>query len=90
MMYQNRLEKVLPSLLGASLALMVPGGIVYGICLGTAEELSLLQKFLNLALFLELVPLWLALSYITAARDYRAILIAFLTGSSRRWRQDRF
>ena len=80
MMYQNQLGKVLPSFLGASLALMIPGGILYGFLIATARELTLLQKVLNWTLFTELIPIWLLMSYITAAKDYKAILLAFLAG----------
>ena len=80
MMYQNNLGRVLPSLLGASLVLMIPGGVLYGFIVSTAEELTLFQKILNWTLFMELIPVWLLMSYITAAKDYRAILTAFLLG----------
>ena len=80
MMYQNRLERVFPSLVGASLVLMIPGGLLYGYVVSTAAELSLLQKLLNWVLFMELIPVWLLMSYITAAKDYRAILTIFVLG----------
>ncbi len=80
MMYQNQMEKVLPSLIGAALTLMIPGGILYGFAVSTAAELTLFQKILNWLLFTELIPVWLLMSYITAAKDYRAILIRFLAG----------
>ncbi len=74
------MEKVLPSLIGAALTLMIPGGILYGFAVSTAAELTLFQKILNWLLFTELIPVWLLMSYITAAKDYRAILIRFLAG----------
>ena len=80
MMYQNQLGKVLPSLIGASLVLMIPGGILYGLLVSTARELDLLQKVLNWMLFMELIPVWLLMSYITAAKDYKAIVLTFLAG----------
>ena len=80
MMYQNRMDRVLPSLIGASLTLMIPGGILYGFAVSTAAELTLFQKILNWLLFTELIPVWLLMSYITAAKDYRAILVRFLAG----------
>ena len=80
MMYQNQMGKILPSLIGASLVLMIPGGILYALMLSTVAELTLLQKLLNWLLFEELLPVWLMMSYITAAKDYRAILVSFLTG----------
>ena len=80
MMYQNQLGRVLPSLIGAALVLMVPGGILYGFMVASARELTLIQKALNWLLFMELIPVWLLMSYITAAKDYRAILLTFLAG----------
>ena len=79
MMYQNRLDRVLPSLIGASLVLMIPGGILYGLMVSTAD-LTFAQKLFNWMLFMELIPVWLLMSYITAARDYRSILLAFFCG----------
>ncbi|MBQ8136704.1 MAG: exopolysaccharide Pel transporter PelG, partial [Clostridia bacterium] len=35
---------------------------------------------LNWLLFMELIPVWLLMSYITAAKDYKAILLTFLAG----------
>ncbi len=80
MMYQNQLGRVLPSLTGSALTLMVPGGAVYALLIMTAVELSPLQKLLNWILFMELIPVWLLMSYITAAKDYKAILLTFLAG----------
>lgn len=80
MVYQDKPDKVMPSLIGASVVLMVPGGIAYALLLTTATEMSLLHKVLNWALFMELIPTWLQMSYITAAKDYRAILRVFAFG----------
>ena len=80
MLYQNQLGRVLPSLIGAALVLMVPGGILYGFVIASAQELTLIQKALNWLLFMELIPVWLLMSYITAAKDYKAILLTFLAG----------
>ncbi len=80
MVYQDHTEKVIPSFVGASLALMLPGGLLYAGIIATAAELSFLQKFLNWLLFMELIPVWLLMAYITAAKDYRSILLTFLYG----------
>lgn len=79
-LYQEQMDKVIPSLIGSSLLLMVPGGIVFGLILSTAQELTLLQKALAWVLFMQLIPVWLEMSYITAAKDYRAILKVFALG----------
>lgn len=80
LIYQEKPQKVMPSLLGGALVLMVPGGILYALLLGTADELTTLQKLLNWTLFMELIPTWLQMSYITAAKDYRSILTVFALG----------
>ncbi len=79
-MYQNQMEMILPSLIGASLVLMIPGGVLYALAVSTASSLTLSQKILNWMLFMELIPVWLLMSYITAAKDYKAILLRFLAG----------
>ena len=80
MIYQEKPEKIIPSLIGASIVLMIPGGVLYALLLQTSGDLSALQKLLNWMLFMELVPLWLQMTYITAAKDYRAIVAVFATG----------
>lgn len=78
--YKNTPERVMPSLIGASLMMMVPGGIFYAWMLSTADALTMFQKLLNWVLFMELIPIWLQMSYITAAKDYRSILNVFVIG----------
>lgn len=80
MLYQGRNDKVIPSLIGASLVLMVPGGALFGWMISTADALSLPEKVLGWTLFMELVPTWLQMSYITAAKDYRSVLTVFALG----------
>ena len=65
---------------GGALTLMIPGGILYALLLGTASELTATQKLLNWTLFMVLIPTWLQMSYITAAKDYRSILTVFALG----------
>lgn len=78
--YNNNPERVMPSLLGASLIMMIPGGIFYAWMLSTADALTLFQKLLNWVLFMELIPIWLQMSYITAAKDYQSVLNVFVIG----------
>lgn len=80
LIYQEKPQKVMPSLLGGALTLMIPGGILYALLLGTASELTATQKLLNWTLFMVLIPTWLQMSYITAAKDYRSILTVFALG----------
>ncbi|HPF87013.1 MAG TPA: exopolysaccharide Pel transporter PelG [Candidatus Limiplasma sp.] len=80
MVYQKLPDKIMPSLFGGSALLMFPGGLVYGMFLWRAQDITLLDKALNLALFLVLIMVWLQMAYITAAKDYRRILIGFTGG----------
>ncbi len=80
MMYQKLSDRILPSLFGGALLLMVPGGLIYGWYLWTATGISVMDKALNWGLFMLLVMVWLQMAYITAAKDYKRILIGFSSG----------
>lgn len=73
MLYEERDERVVPSLVGA-LAIALPvGGVPYGAFLllsGLSAELVLLNELL----FLELVVVWLEMGYLTAVKDYKGVL----------------
>ena len=47
MMYQKLSDRIMPSLFGGALLLMIPGGLVYGWFLWTAEGITLLDKALD-------------------------------------------
>lgn len=79
-LFVGALELVMPSLFGSSLLLMVPGGLLYGLFLSSAQAIPLLDRFLNWALFMELITIWLQMTYITAVKDYRRILRVFFAG----------
>ena len=79
-LYQDSPERVLPSLFGASLLIMVPGGMLYALFLAQAPEIALVDRALNWLLFMLLIPVWLQMSYITAAKDYKRILYVFALG----------
>lgn len=78
--YTDALEHVMPSLFGSAIVLMVPGGIVYGIFLLGAHEVPLVDRLCSWALFMEMIIMWLQMQYITAAHDYRRIIIGFGSG----------
>lgn len=73
MLYEERGETVVPSLVGA-LALVLPvSGVLYLVFLlfsGMDAGLVLLNELL----FLELVASWMEMSYLTAVKDYRGVL----------------
>ena len=80
MMYQKRNDKILPSLFGGTLLLIIIGGGIYAAFLWQAHELSVLDRIINWALFTEMMMVWLQMAYITAAKDYKRILLGFAIG----------
>lgn len=80
MLFKGVRARVLPSLIGASVALMIPGGFLYGFLLSRAAELPSLDRALNWLLFMEMIPIWLEMGYLSAAKDYRRILAVFAAG----------
>ena len=80
MLYQKKPERIMPSLFGGSAMLMIPGGIAYGVFLWFARDIPVLDRLLNWALCLTLIMVWLQMAYITAAKDYRRILLGFAGG----------
>ncbi len=76
MLYEEKEEFILPSFWGSSGLMLVVGGILYGIFL-TFSGISLLLQILCLGLFGELIVIWNAMSYLTAIKDYKGILLSF-------------
>jgi uncharacterized membrane protein len=79
MLYMNKPEKILPSFYGSSAILLIIGSILYGIFLFSANA-PLAYKTLCYFLFCVLIIVWLQVSYITAIKDYRRILLWFIVG----------
>ena len=75
-LYEENYETILPSFWGSSALMLIVGGILYGIFLAFSGA-GLLDGFLCLGLFGELILTWNAMSYLTAIKDYRGILLAF-------------
>lgn len=80
MLYRSTPDRVRPSLLGASVLLMLPGGAAYAFLLAKASEIPWIDRVLNWLMFMELIPVWLQMAYITATKDYRRILLVFAAG----------
>lgn len=57
--------------------MLIAGGILYGIFL-IFSGVGLIDKFLCFELFGELIVTWNAMSYLTAIKDYRGIMLSFL------------
>ncbi len=79
-LYQDMSDRVLPSLYGGAVTLMVPGGIVYALFLMRAPEIPAVVRVLDWVLFMEATLVWLQMAYVTAAKDYKRILWVFFTG----------
>ena len=73
---RRKYDMVLPSFWGSTGIMLVAGGILYGIFL-IFSGAGLLDGLLCLWLFGELTVTWNAMSYITAIKDYRGIMLSF-------------
>ena len=82
MLYRNTPDRVIPSLIGASVLLMIPGGAAYAYLLSKTPEVPWIDRALDWLMFMELIPVWLQMAYITATKDYRRILMVFAAGIS--------
>lgn len=76
-LYEENYEAVLPSFWGSSGLMLIVGGILYGVFL-IFSGAGLLDGFLCFGFFGELIITWNAMSYLTAIKDYRGILLAFI------------
>ena len=76
-LYEENYQAVLPSFWGSSGLMLITGGILYGIFL-IFSGAGLLDGLLCFGFFGELIITWNAMSYLTAIKDYRGILLAFV------------
>ena len=76
MLYEEEYGMVLPSFWGSTGIMLVTGGILYGIFL-LFSGAGLVDGLLCLWLFGELIVTWNAMSYLTAIKDYRGIMLSF-------------
>ena len=77
MLYEEKNEADLSSFWGSTGLMLIAGGILYGIFL-IFSGVGLIDKFLCFELFGELIVTWNAMSYLTAIKDYRGIMLSFL------------
>lgn len=70
MLYEEKLEAILPSFWGSTGIMLIAGGILYGIFL-IFSGVGLVDKLLCFGLFGELIVTWNAMSYLTAIKDYK-------------------
>lgn len=76
-LYEEKNEKIMPSFYGSVGIMLAAGGLLYGIFLLFAR-IPLSYMILNYMLFAELIIVWTEMNYLTAIKDYKGILTAFL------------
>ncbi len=79
MLYVGKPEKIMPSFYGSSAILLIIGSIGFGIFL-ILTNAPLAYKALCFILCCVLIVVWLQVSYITALKDYRRLLVWFIVG----------
>ena len=76
-LYMKKQDKIMPSFFGSVAIMLGLGGILYGIFLAVSG-VSLERQVLCVIVFGELVVVWTQMNYLTAIKDYKGILFAFL------------
>lgn len=76
MIYEEKLETIMPSFWGSTGILLVVGTVLYGLFL-LVSGITPMQQILCLMLFGEMIVVWNAMSYLTAIKDYRGLLFSF-------------
>lgn len=76
MIFENNTNRVMASLLGSTCIAVTAGGIMYGLLL-LFTPVSAICRILCLTLFCESIFVWTEISYLTAVKSYRQILIVF-------------
>lgn len=75
-LYENKDELVMPSFYGSNAIMLIFGCIGYGVFLWYSG-IPILYQFLCLLLFGELIVVWTEMSFLTAVKDYKGILVTF-------------
>lgn len=76
MLFENKNGRIMPAFWGSTGLLLIFGGLGYGIFLCFAG-LTFLEALLCFLLFGEIVTVWTEISFLTAVKDYKCILLAF-------------
>lgn len=76
-LYDHENGRVMPSFYGNTALMSVLGGLMYGVFL-LFSGVALLYQLACLILFMELVVVWMQISYLTAVKDYKGIMLTFL------------
>lgn len=76
MLYEERMDKIMPSFYGSASIMLVFGGIGYGIFL-LFSGVPFSYQVVCLWFALVLIVVWLEMVYLTALKDYKGIVLAF-------------
>ncbi len=76
MLYEEKPRKIMPSFYGVCSVMLVLGGVLYGIFL-LFSGVRPIYQLLCLWFALILIVVWTEMIYLTALKDYKAIVIAF-------------
>lgn len=76
MLFEEKMEKIMPSFYGSCSIMLVIGGVVYGIFL-CFSGVDLIYRILCLWFALILIVVWMEIVYLTALKDYQGIVLAF-------------
>ena len=76
MLYEERDDKIIPSFYGSSAIMLVLCTVIYGIFLHFSG-VTLLYQILCLWYSLVLIIVWNEMIYLTAVKDYKAIVLSF-------------
>jgi polysaccharide biosynthesis protein PelG len=79
--YQNRLEIVTPTFAGIS-RLVFASSLIAAVWFYWGTPLPFLYKMISTVLFLVIGQIWLAMVFLSAAKNYQIISYAFLTGGT--------
>ncbi len=81
LLYEEKNEDVLPSLEGIMCILLPLGGVLWLIFIGFSG-LNFTLSLLMFTLFMELTAAWSEMNYLSAIKDYRGILLAYVASIS--------
>ena len=76
MLYEEKVDRIMPSFYGSSGIMLVIGGVGYGIFLHFSG-VPLSYQIVCLWFSLVLIVVWLQMVYLTALKDYKGIVLAF-------------
>lgn len=76
MLYEEKLEKIMPSFYGSCSIMLVLGGLIWGIFLHFSG-IPLSYQLITFWFGLILIVVWTEMVYLTAIKDYKAIVVAF-------------